>query len=333
MGLLVLGGTRFVGRAVIAEALDRGWHVTALHRGQTGSTPPDVEFVRADRTDDDAFAAAVGRRHWDCVVDTWSGAPRVVTAAASGLVRRVDRYAYVSSGSVYAWGTHVDETSPLVDGDPNADGGDYAAVKRGAELGIELSFPDAVLARAGLILGPWEDIGRLPWWLRRIASGGRVVAPGRPQRPLQYVDVRDLAGWLLTALDSGISGPVDVIGPSGLATTASLLEACRTATGSDAELVWVDEATLAEAGVEPWTQLPCWVPEQGDFAGFLESDTGRAAAIGLAPRPVLDTVVDTWRWLEQDGPPAQRDDRAVHGLSDELEQRVLELVRERRVPG
>jgi len=104
----------------------------------------------------------------------------------------VERFGYVSSGSVYAWGTHVDESSALVDGDPSADSAEYGALKRGAELAIVESFPDALLARAGLILGPHEDIGRLPWWLGRIARGGRVVAPRRPDRPLQYLDVRDL---------------------------------------------------------------------------------------------------------------------------------------------
>ena len=185
------------------------------------------------------------------------------------------------------------------------------------------AFPSALLARAGLILGPHEDIGRLPWWLQRVARGGRVVAPGRPERPLQLVDVRDLAAWLLDGLTGGVTGPVDVISRSGHATTASLLEACVAATGSGPELVWVGEDELAAAGAEPWTHLPCWVPEQGEFAGFLEVDTARAAATGLTCRPVEQTVADTWAWLQRDGLPPQRADRAVHGLPDELERRLL----------
>lgn len=316
MRLLVLGGTRFVGRAVIAAALDRGWQVTALHRGITGEVPAGVQTIRADRTDPAALQIA---GEWDLAVDTWSGDPVVAATTAAALRDRVGRFGYVSSVSVYEWGRHVAEDSPVVaPGDA-----DYAAQKRAAEIGVLQTFPDALLARAGLILGPHEDIGRLPWWLQRIARGGDVVAPGRPERPLQYVDARDLAGWLLDALDAGVAGPVDVVGPSGWATTASLLNACVQVTGSDARLCWVDQQTLAEAGVQPWTELPIWVPEHGDFAGFLEVAGERARATGLVSRPVLDTVADTWAWLQRDGPPPQRDDRPTHGLSTTVETELL----------
>lgn len=321
--LLVLGGTRFVGRAVVAEAIQRGWNVTALHRGVTGRVPPGVTVLHADRADNAALASSLGTRTWDVVVDTWSGAPRVATEAAELLAERADQYCYISSGSVYAWDAHVNETSPVVEGSAAGQSGDYPALKRGAELGVLTSFPNALLARPGLILGPYEDIGRLPWWLSRISRGGRVIAPGRPERPLQYVDVRDLAVWALNGLASGLTGAVDVIGPSGHATTKQLLDACIAATGSDAELVWVSEDDLRAAGIQPWTQLPCWVPEQGEFAGFLEVDTCRAAATGLTCRPVADTVSDTWQWLLRDGPPAQRTDRDVHGLPPETEDALL----------
>jgi 2'-hydroxyisoflavone reductase len=325
MRLLVLGGTRFVGRAVIDAALGRGWDVTALNRGLTGELPDGVVALRADRSSPEQLADAVAGQSWDIAVDTWSGAPAVVTHAARILAGQVARYGYVSSASVYVLGAHVDETSPVVEGDPMAVEGDYAALKRGAELGLLASFPDAVLARAGLILGPYEDIGRLPWWLGRIARGGPVVAPGRPTRPLQYVDARDLAQWLLSALESGLGGAVDVMSRSGHATTEQLLKACIHATGSDAELIWIAASELAEAGAQPWTQLPCWVPESGEFAGFLEADASLAAATGLVCRPIRDTVADTWHWLQRDGMPVQRPDRAVHGLPPELEQRLLAL--------
>lgn len=323
MRLLMLGGTRFVGRALINDALARGWEVTAVHRGVTGAVPGGVVELRADRTVPGELERALGEQGWDVAVDTWAAAPRIATQAAALLVGRVGSYGYVSSGSVYVWGSHLNETSPMVDGDPQADDGDYPALKRGAELGVLAAFPDALLARAGLILGPYEDIGRLPWWLQRVARGGRVVAPGRPTRPLQYVDVRDLASWLLTGLQAGLAGPVDVISPSGHATTEQLLQACLTATGAEAELVWISEQELTAAGAEPWTHLPCWVPEQGEFDGFLEADTTTAAATGLQCRPITDTVTDTWTWLQQDGLPPQRDDRDVHGLPTELEQRLL----------
>jgi nucleoside-diphosphate-sugar epimerase len=324
MKLLVLGGTRFVGRAVVTDALSRGWEVTVLHRGVTGRPPAGVEVLHADRTDEAAFSVATRSRRWDAVVDTWSGAPSVATRNAALLARQVDRYAYVSSQSVYEPVTHVDERSPLVDGDPHADGDvDYAALKRGAELGIVASFPDAVLARAGLILGPHEDVGRLPWWLTRIAAGGRVVAPGRPRRALQYVDARDLAAWLLSSLEDGVSGAVDLASRSGHTTMAGLLDACVRATGSAAQLVWIAQDELEAAGAQPWIHLPCWVPEGGEFAGFLEADTSRARATGLRCRPVDETVLDTWEWLRADGPPAQRAGIPRHGLPAHIEERLL----------
>jgi nucleoside-diphosphate-sugar epimerase len=323
MRLLVLGGTRFVGRAVVDDALTRGWEVTAVHRGLAGTLPAGVGTRQADRTSEAALTAALGDETWDAVVDTWAGAPATAGLSARLLSRRVGRFGYVSSLSVYVWGSHVDESSPVVPGDPEATDGDYAAIKRGAELAVQAAFPDAVLARAGLILGPHEDIGRLPWWLGRIARGGRVVAPGRPDRPLQYVDARDLAAWLLDSLAGDLHGPVDVVSRSGHATTRSLQQACVDVTGSTAALEWVDEQTLAAAGAEPWTQLPCWVPEAGEFAGFLESNTALAAATGLHCRPVVETVADTWAWLRAEGWPVQRPDRPTHGLPPEIEAQLL----------
>lgn len=297
--------------------------MTALTRGLSGRLPAAVTGLVADRRDVDQLRTALAGRTFDAVIDTWSGSPVVATTAAAALIGSAEQYAYVSSSSVYVWGTHRDEDSPTVEAAASDVEGDYPALKRGAELGVLAAFPDAVLARAGLILGPYEDIGRLPWWLARIAKGGAVVAPGRPLRPLQYVDVRDLAGWILHALATHLHGPVDVISRSGHATTEQLLTACKDATGSDAEFTWISESDLAAAGVEPWTQLPCWVPEVGDFAGFLEADTSRAAAAGLHCRPITETVADTWAWLESDGWPPQREDRPIHGLPVELENQLL----------
>ena len=167
-----------------------------LNRGATGALPPGARALVADRRSPEDLDRAIGDATWDVVVDTWAGAPLVASAAARVLAGRAERYGYVSSSSVYTWGSHIDETSPVVAGDPLDEDGEYAAFKRGAELGVLEAFPDALLARAGLILGPYEDVGRLSWWLDRISLGGRVVAPGRPGRPLQYVDARDLAAWL-----------------------------------------------------------------------------------------------------------------------------------------
>ncbi len=325
MDLLVLGGTRFVGRAVVLDALARGWTVTALNRGLSGTLPAEVEQLTCDRTDRGALAAALAGRSFDLAVDTWSVEPVAVQTAAALLAGRVGRFGYVSSISVYTDGRPDggDESWPTVEGSPGAAATDYAADKRGGELAALASFPDALLARAGMILGPWENVGRLPWWLDRMSRGGRVVAPGRPDRPLQYVDVRDLAAWVLDGLVGGVAGGYDLTCPSGFLTTRMLLEAVRDATGGSAELVWVDQETVLAAGAEPWVQLPCWVPEGGEFAGFMEGDTSAAIATGLRSRPVLETAADTWAWIQADGMPPERPGRPAHGLPADLEAALL----------
>lgn len=317
MELLVLGGTRFVGRALVTQALERGHTVTALHRGVTGTTP--CETLTADRTSADELRKALQGRHFDAVLDTWSGDPAVVDLAASTV--DADSYAYVSTVSVYEDGRPRggDESWPTVD--PTRT--DYSGVKRAAELAVLQRFPDALLGRPGLILGPYEDIGRLPWWLDRASRGGRVVAPGRPERPIQYVDVRDLADWFLDNLSTTIVA--DLVCPSGHTTTGSLLEAVVAVTGNQAELVWVDQDTVLQHA-DPWVELPCWVPEGGEFDGFMESSTAAALATGLRSRPVADTVADTWAWLQDVGMPAQRPDRPSHGLPETKETALLASV-------
>ena len=328
--LLVLGGTHHVGRSVVEVALARGWDVTALNRGVSGVLPDGATRLTADRTVPGSVEAALGEGSWDLAVDTWARAPWAVRDAARLLEPRVGRFGYVSSRSVYTWPPALggDESDAVVDGDLDADVTDYAADKRGGELAALDAFgPDrVVLARAGLILGPYEDVGRLPWWLDRISRGGKVVAPGAPDRPLQYVDARDLAGWLLDALAAGVSGPVDVVSRPGHATTHDLLSACVAATGADAELVWVPEDVIEELGAEPWTQLPCWVPTSGELAGLMASDTSRAASTGLVCRPVEETVRDTWAWVQAEGMPPVRADRPAHGLPPDLEQALLARV-------
>jgi nucleoside-diphosphate-sugar epimerase len=322
MKILVLGGTRFVGRAIVADAVERGWEVSAVHRGITGEVPDAVTPINADRTDEAQLKAALGDGTWDLVVDTWARAPRIVQLAASALAGRTGRFGYVSSISVYTDGRPPggDESWPVVDGDPGADETDYAADKRGGELAVLAADPRALIGRPGMILGPHENIGRLPWWLTRVAQGGKVVAPGRPDLPLQYVDARDLAHWLLDGLASDVSGAADIVTPPGAVTLGAWLDAVVAATGSDAELVWVPEQDLLDAGVQPWTQLPGWIPSlDPSDAGFMSSSTARAQATGLRTRPVEETVRDTWAWLQRE-PMA---DFRGHGLPPELEAQVL----------
>ncbi|WP_040163884.1 NAD-dependent epimerase/dehydratase family protein [Microbacterium gorillae] len=323
MKILILGGGHFAGPALVTAALARGAEVTVLNRGESAAPPPGVEHLIADRTDPAAMRAAVRGRSWDLAVDTWSGAPRIAADSASALTEAVGRFAYVSTSSVYVWGEHTDEHSPVVDADAEADATEYPADKRGAELGILQSFPDALLVRPGVILGPGEDVGRLPWWLTRIAAGGRFVAPGDPARPLQFIDVRDLAEFTLHALTTGLRGPYDVTAPPRSVTMGSFLADCIAVTGADATPVWIPEAALEAAGVQPWIELPCWVPDTAEFAGFLEHDPAHATAAGLRTRPAAATIAATWDWLGRAGTPPQRPDRPPHGLPPGKERALL----------
>jgi 2'-hydroxyisoflavone reductase len=326
MDLLVLGGSGFVGPALVAEGVARGWNVTTLNRG-TRRPAGGVTALTGDRATPDGLAA-LGDREWDVVADTWSWAPAAVRDAAALLASRAGRYVYISSRSVYTYPQPAgsDETATVVDASSSDTGfDDYARAKAGAEKGVTEAFGDrALLARAGLILGPREDIGRLPWWLSRIARGGNVLAPGEPDAGIQYIDARDLASWALTAAANGVGGPVDVVSPVGFASMGDLLSACVTATGSSARLRWVPSDVLVAAGAEPWTGLPAWLPPGEAHDTMHGAAVSRALATGLRCRPVADTVSDTWSWLTAIGGVApRRADRPAVGLDPALEARIL----------
>ncbi|MDG4759234.1 NAD-dependent epimerase/dehydratase family protein [Micromonospora sp. WMMD710] len=328
MRLLVLGGTGFVGGATVTEAVRRGWSVTVLNRGLHGAVPPGVHRLRGDRTAPDGLAALAGGE-WDVVVDTWDGAPRAVRDAARALVGAAPHYAYISSGSVYAPPVPADvgEEASIVDGAADATEGDYPQLKAGGErAATEVYGERALLVRAGLILGPGEDIGRLPWWLLRVARGGVVLAPGPADLPVQYLDVRDLAGWTLDRAAEGTGGAFNVISRPGHTTMGELLESAVAVTGSDARLRWTDPEAILAAGVIPWNDLPIWVPRGHEFRWLQERGVRKAYAAGLTCRPVADTVADTWRWLTAVGsvpPRAGRPARAPVGLDPEREAALL----------
>ncbi|MFI1719947.1 SDR family oxidoreductase [Streptomyces sp. NPDC020489] len=332
MRLLVLGGTEFAGRAVVEAALGRGWDVTVLHRGRHAPVA-GVRALRGDRTAPDGLAALTGTGDtWDAVVDTWSAAPSAVRDSARLLRERAGRYVYVSSCSVYAWAPPAGytEDAPLVEG-ARADAGqsDYARDKRGGELAATEAFgaDRSLLVRSGLLIGPYENVGRLPWWLDRMARGGPVLAPGPRELPLQYVDVRDLAAWVLDGVERELSGPYNLMSERGHTTMGALLDACARVTGGAAELRWTDPEVVLGAGIEPWTQLPVWVPPGSDLHDALHgADVSRAIAAGLRCRPVAETVADTWDWLRELGGSApRRPDRPAVGLDPALEAKVLGL--------
>lgn len=317
MRVLILGGSGFVGRAVADEAVRRGDDVTVFNRG-TRQIPYGVKALTGDRLGD---LSALQTGTWDAVVDTWSARGEAVRRTAELLSGRAGHYAYVSSRSVYAGTEHEKaEQAPLVD---PADEG-YAGDKLRGEQGAAVFDGPVLLARAGLILGPYEDVGRLPWWLNRLAQGGPTLAPGPRDLGLQYIDARDLANFLLDTAVRRVAGAFDLVSVPGHTTMGELLDTANEVTGGRARLRWVGPEVIEAAGIEPWTQLPIYLPP-GELHTFLHrGDVSKAYGEGLVCRPVRETVEDTWAWMRGlPGGVPQRADRSRAGLDPAVEQKVL----------
>ena len=291
MRLLLLGGPKFVGRAVIDVASARGHEVTLFNRGTTGAgLYPELDRVVGDR---DGGLEGLRGREWDAVVDTSGYLPRVVGQSAGLLADAVGHYVFVSSISVYAsFAEVVDEGSELAElSAPGSEdiSADYGALKALCEREVDTAFPGRSTAvRAGLIVGPHDPTGRFTYWPHRVARGGDVLVPGPAWRPVQLVDVRDLAAWIVTAAEERLSGAFNATGP---ATMGAVLDAARRASGSTARAVEVDDAFLTGQGVGEWMELPLWIdPSNDDWRHFMEVDASRATAAGLTFRPLDETV-------------------------------------------
>ncbi|MEV0998868.1 NAD-dependent epimerase/dehydratase family protein [Nonomuraea sp. NPDC050202] len=321
MRVLLLGGTEFVGRAVSEAAVARGWDVTVFHRGRH-APPPGVEALHGDRSLPDGMAP-LQKGEWDVAVDTWSGAPQVVRDTLRLLDGRIGHYTYVSSRGIYDFPVPapLTEERPVVAGSPDDGDTDYRNAKAGGEVAAEQALGGRALrVRPGLIFGPRENSGRVPWWLRRAARGGLQLAPGPRTASLQYIDVRDLATWILDAARNHLHGAYNLVCPPGHATTEDFLTACVEVTGAGAELRWIDPEPILKAGIRPWTGLPGWLPP-GEMHELLHrTDVSKAVAAGLRCRPVEETVADTWAWLravEGDVPEgSQSRYRVAHELVD-----------------
>jgi 2'-hydroxyisoflavone reductase len=328
MEILVFGGTVFLSRAVAELGVTRGHNVTTFNRGRTGPPVAGARTITGDRTNPDDLAVLAGTSY-DLVFDT-GYLPEVVRTSAELLAPRAGHYAFTSSINAYsAWPQADYRNQGSYDGDPDAvgeqvpdglpEGGEYGWRKVGAERAVLRAFGEdrCSLLRAGLIVGPNDRIGRLPWWLHRVARGGRTLAPGAPEDELRLIDARDIAEFALLLA----SGTFEVTGPAHQINRGQLLAEAREITGSDAEFVWVGEDYLVQAGVEGWTELPLWAPA-AESPGLWDSDTSAAEAAGLACRPVRDTLLDTWDWMcaiEGGWQPAER----TPGLTPEREQELL----------
>jgi len=303
MRLLVLGGTKFLGRHTVDAALADGYEVTIFTRGRTNADLfPGAEHLTGDR---DGDLAALAGRTWDGVVDTSGYVPRVVRQSAELLRPSVGRYVFVSSISVYADPSRpLDESSPLAAlEDPFSENveADYGALKAACEHVVDEVFGGrGASVRAGLIVGPHDPTDRFTYWPRRLAEGGDVLAPGDPAAPVQLVDARDLGAWLVRLAEDGPGGVFNATGPVERLTLGALLDEANAVVGAGARLVWVDDATLLEAEVGPWMELPLWLPGD-EYAGMMRADNRRAVEAGLRFRPVAETVLDTLVWSRDAG--------------------------------
>ena len=323
MKLLILGGTVFLGRHLVDAALARGHEITLFNRGQHNpDLYPNVEKLRGDRDND--LTSLKGRR-WDAVIDTCGYVPRIVRQSAQLLADAVDHYTFVSSLSVYADFSQpgIDESAPVgrID-DPTVEqvtGETYGPLKALCEEAAEAAMPGRVFnVRPGLIVGPHDPTDRFTYWPVRVADGGNVLAPARPDYPTEIIDVRDLAAWIIQMVEARKTG---IYNATGHALTMELiLETSKAISGSDAQFHWVEEAFLLEKGVQPWQEMPLWVGDDPSMAGFAYFNVNKAIADGLTFRPLDVTVRDTLAWAATR--PEDHQWRA--GISREREAKLLE---------
>ncbi|SMO74277.1 SDR family oxidoreductase [Melghirimyces algeriensis] len=338
MNILIIGGTRFLGRYITQEAQKRNHKVTLFNRGQENPDLfPEVETIVGDRYTD---IQCLGDREWDCVIDTFGFVPWAIAPSIRYLKNRTRHYIFISSQSVYSDFTkiNIDEHSPVAtlpaekvaelerEGYGPTYGKHYGAMKFLCEQLLEQEMPQKVLhVRPGLIVGPHDYADRFSYWVNRVSQGGDILAPGHPEQPIQIIDVRDLASWMIHMIESRQTGVYNVTGPQSPLTMGSILEECRRITNSEAVISWVNETFLLEKNIQPWTELPLWLPEKSGLGnddpppiGLFRINISRALQQGLSFRPLSETIYDTWQWLK-----SENKEIFNAGLTAEKEQQLL----------
>ena len=324
MDLLILGGTVFLGRHLARVALARGHRVTLFHRGRHALDPAELlhdagalsrlDTLQGDRRE--GFASLKGRR-WDAVIDTSGYTPSEIVDAVKVLEGSVGHYTFVSSLSAYSdpsiVGISEDHaTSQLSGADlTEAESLDrenpeqaarfyefYGPLKAACERELLERLPaKGLVVRPGLIVGPYDPTDRFTYWPERAARGGVALAPGDPERAVQFIDARDLAEWMIELAEQRRTGAFNANGPTSPTDMGTVLESCARIAAAGTRYEWCDEAFLLEAGVAPWMGLPLWIPRSdAAMAGFMTFDCSRARAAGLTSRPLDDTVRDTLEW-------------------------------------
>ena len=327
MNILIIGGTRFLGRHLVEAALTRGHGVTLFNRGK--SNPglfPELETIQGDREHDIAKLAG---RTWDAVIDTSGYVPRIVRLSATGLESSVGRYVFISSISVFANFSKVgmDESDPVGKLEDETveeiTGETYGPLKALCEKIVQDIYGDrALIIRPGLIVGPNDPTDRFTYWPMRIVRGGDVLAPEKPEVPIQIIDVRDLADFTVMLLEQNASGIYNATGPDYELTLGTLLETCKQVSNSDANIKWASVEFLNQNKVEAWSDMPVWIPDSEENQGFSRMNVSKAVSAGLKFRPLEETLRDTLAWAGTR--PPDHEWRA--GLKPEREQELLKLV-------
>ena len=332
--VLILGGTRFLGPALVDAALARGWSLTLFNRGKSNPglfKDRPLEEVHGDRNVADDLKKLAGRK-WDTVIDTSGYYPRQVRSAMEVLRGNVGQYVFVSSISVYAPLPRggMDESAPVmrlpagtdVDAIKEITGENYGALKYLCEEEAEKAMPGrAFNVRPGYIVGTRDSSDRFTYWPVRVRKGGEVLVPGRPSDPIQFIDVRDLGDWIIRAIGDGTNGAFNATGPKERLSMKSFLDACRKEAGSAATFTWAPEAKLKELGLNPEADFPIWVSTEGTEPGIGDVSIARALKAGLTFRPLADTVRSTLAWW--DSLPEERRAKARAGLDAEKETAAL----------
>ncbi len=327
MKILVIGGTIFVGRHIVEAALQRGHNVTLFNRGRTESALfGDVEKIVGDRSES---LDKLARRTWDVIIDTSGYVPRVVSKSCEALKSSCQSYVFISTGSVYKDKSKPgisEDNETLIPKDPDAlewNDDTYGEMKSGCEVVVTKTFAEqALIIRPGVVVGPYDPTDRFTYWPVRIESGGWVLAPGRPERPIQFIDARDLGTWTILLSESKANGIYNAIGPDYQLSMNKFLNDCGTVAQSDATFIWVPDQVLLQQKIEPWSEMPFWIPENTENSGMSLRDNSKAIKSGLTFRPLLETIADTLNWWHEE--KAGCDLKA--GINRKRESEILQAV-------
>lgn len=323
--ILILGGTHFLGSHLIEKLQEHGHEVTLFNRGiGNPSLFPTVEKLQGNR---DGDLEAIKGRRWDAVIDTSGYLPRVVEASSKILAEATNHYTFISSISVYENFSkfNIDENYPLAklhdEKNEEITEKTYGALKACCEDVIGRNFPNrSLIIRPGLIVGPFDPTDRFTYWPVRVIEGGKILAPGKPTQNLQFIDVRDLAKWIVLMVERQATGIYNATGPASPITFEQLIEECQKFSKKDIAIQWIDEDFLIKNNLEDWTELPLWLSYKRNMPGFFNINAQKAIQAGLTFRPLSETIASILAWDS-----SRKNIKRQAGLDREKEKKLLIL--------